>query len=79
VDWSDEQFRVDDHRMASDRSWRPGSLPSSLLFTVPRDHALIVPASPGPVPGGPLLVPRGEILGHVWAQLYPIRRRRLLP
>jgi hypothetical protein len=84
IGWSGEQFRVDGQLpppgLASCR--RPRRPAADLIFTVPRNHALIAPASPGspePVPGNLVLVPRDQILGRVWARLYPIRARQFLP
>ena len=59
----------------------PRQFPADLVLTVPGDHALIAPVSSGPartVPGTPVLVPCGEILGRAWARYYPIRERQLL-
>jgi hypothetical protein len=82
VEWLGEQLRVDGRPPAPGLSWHARRLPVDLLYTIPRDHALIVPAataSAGTAPGSPLLVPRDQILGRVWAQLYPIRQRQFLP
>lgn len=83
VECSDDRILVDGRPGAPPGlEWHAGFPTMSLSFTVPRDHVLVVPATPG-TPGsprgGPKLVARGEILGRAWAQLYPIRSRRLLP
>ena len=62
-------------------SWLPRQFPADLVLIVPGDHALIAPVSSGSartVPGTPVLVPCGEILGRAWARYYPIRERQLL-
>jgi len=64
------------HQLASARQF-----PADLVLTVPRGHTLIAPMSSGTpktVPGAPVLVPCGEILGRAWARYYPIRERQLL-
>jgi hypothetical protein len=82
VEWSGEQLRIDGRPPAPGLSWRPRRHAVELLYTIPRDHALIVPASPASAriaPGDPLLIPQDQILGRAWAQIYPIRERQFLP
>jgi hypothetical protein len=82
VEWSGDQIRVDGRRPPPGLAWRPRHLPVDLMFTVPRDHALIVPASSTsvkPATGSPILIAQDRILGRVWARLYPIRERQFLP
>jgi hypothetical protein len=81
VEWSDEQLRVDGERLSPEVFWLPRQFPADLVLLVPGNHALIAPVSPGStatVPGTPVLVPCGEILGRAWARYYPIRDRQLL-
>ena len=62
-------------------SWLPRQFPADLVLIVPGDHVLIAPVSSGSartVPGTPVLVPCGEIVGRAWARYYPIRERQLL-
>jgi hypothetical protein len=79
VEWSDTQLRVDGAPRA-DRPFR--RFPGVLVFNVPAGHVLLAPADQAtgrPTRAGrPVLVPHDEILGRAWAQLYPIRERRLL-
>ncbi len=82
VEWSDQQLWVEGELLSPGVSWLPGQFPADLVLIVPGDHALIAPVAPGSartVPGPPVLVPCGEILGRAWARYYPIRERQLLP
>jgi hypothetical protein len=81
VAWSGQHLSIDGRRPAPGFSWRPRTHLVDLRFTVPGDHALIAPNSSESArshPAAPVLVSRGQILGRVWAQLYPIRARQLL-
>ncbi len=81
VEWADEELWVDGERLSPRLSWAPQRVPDDLVLTVPRDHALIAPLSPGSarsVPGSPVLVPCGQIIGRAWARFYPIRERQFL-
>jgi hypothetical protein len=83
LEWSEGQFRLDGEPLATPADWPSGPWPEELALTVPAEHVLVLPTAPGagravPVPAGPLLVPRSEILGRAWARFYPIHRRQLL-
>ena len=81
VEWSDEQLWVEGDLLYPGVSWLPRQFPADLVLIVPGGHALIAPVATSAaktVPGTPVLVPCGEILGRAWARYYPIRERQLL-
>lgn len=80
VEWSTDRLRVD----GQDLDWRPatnGDGPVDLAIEVPRGQLLVAPwheDSPEPPSLGMRLLDRETVIGRPWAQIYPIRSRRLI-
>ncbi len=81
VEWSGDQFRVDD-QVVEESPFRVAGSPAELKLTIPEGHILVTfgadPSRYQAVPGGWEIVDRGDVRGKVWARSYPIRDRRLL-
>ena len=81
VEWSGEQFRVDD-RFVEESPFRVAGSPSGLRMTIPNGHALVTfgadPNRGKGAPGGWEIVDLGDVRGRAWAKSYPIWDRRLL-
>jgi hypothetical protein len=81
VEWSGDQFRVDD--MVVDESpFRVAGSPNELKLTIPEGHVLVAfgadPKRGKALPGGWEIVDRNDIRGRAWVRSYPIWDRKLL-
>ena len=81
IEWSGEQFRVDD-QVVDDSPFRVSGSPGELKLTIPEGRVLVTfgadPTHGQAVPGGWEIVERSDVRGRAWARSYPIWDRRLL-
>jgi hypothetical protein len=81
VEWSGEQFLVDD-LVVEESPFRIAGSPSRLQMTIPQGHVLVTfgadPRRGKGVPGGWEVVDQADVRGRAWARSYPIWDRRLL-
>lgn len=81
VEWSDNRLRVDGRSRNFGPPSRTPRPPTAMAYRVPDGQVLVSPeAGPGGrrASDGVLIVDRDQIIGRVWARMYPVRERRLL-
>jgi hypothetical protein len=81
VEWSFNQFRVDD-QLIEESPFRITGSPGELKLTIPENHVLVAfgadPKRGNGLPGGWEIVDRADIRGRAWARSYPIWDRQFL-
>ena len=81
VEWTNDQFRVDD-QVVAESPFRIAGSPGEFKMMIPDRHVMITfgadPTRGNGLPGGWEIIDLSEIRGKAWARSYPVWDRRLL-
>lgn len=81
VEWSGDQFRVDD-QVVEESPFRIAGSPAGFQMIIPDGYVLVTfgadPSRGQGVPGGWEIIDQADIRGRAWARSYPVWDRRFL-